>query len=71
MSPCFWVSAIDPEFFTDESAFEKKFSILKENKTIKEFIQMEEKRKEKFGPGCPVICKIYNKRFDSKDSLLT
>jgi hypothetical protein len=37
---------------------------------IKGFIQIEERRKEKFGSGCPAICKIYNGNFSSKDSLL-
>ena len=61
---------IDSEFFTKESVFEKGFSRLKEDETIESFIKMEENRKERFGPGCPAICKIYNKDFNSKDPLL-
>lgn len=70
LSPCFWISALNPEFFTKDSIFENKFSKLKESEMIKGFIQIEERRKEKFGSGCPAICKIYNGNFSSKDSLL-
>jgi len=69
LSPCFWISSINSESFTKKNIFEKKFSLLKENKAIKDFVQKEEKRKEKFGIGCPAICEIYNKNFYSKDPL--
>jgi MoaA/NifB/PqqE/SkfB family radical SAM enzyme len=69
LSPCFWISALNPEFFTKDSIFENKFSKLKESETNKGFIQMEERRKEKFGSGCPAICKVYNGNFHSKDPL--
>ena len=70
LSPCFWISNIDSRFFTKGSVFDKGFSRLRADETIESFIKMEEKRKEDFGPGCPAICKIYNKSFSSKDPLL-
>jgi len=70
LSPCFWISNIDSEFFTKENVFDKDFSRLKEDETIEKFIKTEEKRKEGFGPGCPAICKIYNNDIYSKDPLL-
>lgn len=69
LSPCFWVSAVEPEFFTSGSVFKEKFSSLKKDETIKKFINIKEEREKTFGPGCPAICKIYNEDFYSKDPL--
>ncbi|NIO44768.1 MAG: hypothetical protein GTN36_04420 [Candidatus Aenigmarchaeota archaeon] len=71
LSPCFWISAIKPEFFTKKNVFENNFSILKNGRIVKKFIKMKEDRKKIFNLGCPAICKIYNKKFYSKDPLLT
>jgi len=71
LSPCFWISAIDSEFFTKDNIFRNKFSEMKESEVIKNFIQMETKRKDVFGSGCPAICKIYNGNFYSKDVLFS
>jgi MoaA/NifB/PqqE/SkfB family radical SAM enzyme len=71
LSPCFWISAIDSEFLTKDNVFENKFSKMKESEIIKNFVQMEARRKSNFGPGCPATCKVYNGNFYSKDTLLS
>jgi len=58
------------DLFTERNIFEEEFSSLPEDPAIQEFRKIEERRYEKFGPGCPAVCKIYNKTIYSKDPLL-
>jgi len=69
ISPCFWLSTM-LDLFTERNIFEEEFSSLLEDYNIQEFRKIEERRHEKFGPGCPAVCKIYNKTIYSKDPLL-
>jgi len=69
LSPCFWITTLLPEFFTEKNIFETNFSELLRDKSIEKFINAEKERYEKFGPGCPAICVIENGKFHSKDPL--
>lgn len=70
VSPCFWVTCLFPEFFTKSTVFHKPFPSLLEDSEIKKFIKMERERYERFGPGCPAVCSVYNGEFHSRDPLL-
>ena len=70
VSPCFWVSALMPQYFTKNSIFEKQFDELISEDILLEFRELEKKRYLNYGPGCPAVCIIKNGKLLSKDPLL-
>ncbi len=69
LSPCFWMTCIQQEFFTEETVFNSGFRDLLNSSEIVQFREMKEERAKEYGPGCPALCAIENGDVFSRDPL--
>lgn len=70
VSPCSWIKKLDKDFTSNTNLKNKTFLEIINSKKMNDFNEMKYSRKEKFGTGCPAICKERNTTYFSKDPLL-
>ena len=70
VSPCSWIKKLNGKSISRGTLKEKSFLEIIKEESFKDFINMKNKRIEKYKTGCPAICLERNKSYFSKDPLL-
>lgn len=69
VSPCSWIAKLLPEYTSDKSVFDEPLEVILRDSKLKRFYDLIERRRWKYGPGCPTMCLIEKGTMFAKDPL--
>ncbi|MBI3190775.1 radical SAM protein [archaeon] len=69
VAPCSWVEKFMPQYVGSKTLRDESLQNLMNSNEVSEFKTMIEKRNKEFGPGCPVMCYVFNNTPFSRDPL--